>query len=827
MGAWNWSSVLLIALGCRKVAAQLRGFTLVELIVVILVLSIVAGVALVGYDRSVEKAHISAAKVDTRQWGVAALADLMLDGASTFTRAGFLAALDDSDTHVVDGQDASGTWTLHGPDSTPAGVGDFSLVFDDGTPTGSLERSGGARAVLVTSTGQHLVGIVVEAAGVVCQFVTAPVTSASAYVAAHHDNLCLTGTAAAGDTLSAPTQVAAVVLGESVHVSWQPSTSAGVVGYRVYRSAGANGPRVQVGGLVAAADAPAVQDQPGSGTWLYTVVAVAAAAEARSAAVSVVVPAPDSVQVTYPSTSFTVGAAHQQLAPQVSGSTAGGVSYSYTGTLPDGVTFSQDTGVFTGPGATGWASSGATSASGGAIEAFGTAAQDDGSAFVVGRFSGTATFGTTTLTAVGGLDVFVAKLSAAGSWQWATQAGGASTDSASGVAVGGDGSAYVVGGLCAAATFGSLPATVPSCTTGFVAKVDADGTWLWVRTDPRLVPKAVAVTGAGTAVVAGAFWGSMTLGSAPTVVSAGLNDVVVAAISSTGSWTSAVRAGTAAGSESASGVAVASDGSVRVVGDLGARVAFGSAPCVPSSGGTSSVVVASLDLATSGWVWLTCAGTGASDYDVAAVDVAVDGSAVVAGWFSGSATFGSLAKLTSAGGLDAFVAKVDPSGAWMWAVRGGGSGSGSDQVRAVSVASDGSVLVGGNLGASSAQFGSTPALVARGGSSDAFAGKLTAGGEWVWAVHNTLEVSGNEYSRAVAWLPDGSALVVGSFGSQVGFGSTTLTSQVGQSGLFAAKVGGSGTWAEATSGPQFPALVSVLVHTAAGTTSIPVTLTAS
>ena len=72
--------------------------------------------------------------------------------------------------------------------------------------------------------------------------------------------------------------------------------------------------------------------------------------------------------------------------------------------------------------------------------------------------------------------------------------------------------------------------------------------------------------------------------------------------------------------------------------------------------------------------WATQAGGSPSAYNYSyGVSALPDGSSIVTGSFEGEATFGSTT-LTSAGGSDdVFVAKVDPSGAWVWATRAGGN----------------------------------------------------------------------------------------------------------------------------------------------------------
>jgi hypothetical protein len=76
--------------------------------------------------------------------------------------------------------------------------------------------------------------------------------------------------------------------------------------------------------------------------------------------------------------------------------------------------------------------------------------------YVAGYFSGTATFGSSSLTSAGGYDVFVAKLTSTGSYTWAQQAGGTNDDQAQGLAVAGT-TVYLAGAFNSpVARFGNI-----------------------------------------------------------------------------------------------------------------------------------------------------------------------------------------------------------------------------------------------------------------------------------------------------------------------------------------------------------------------------------
>ncbi len=71
------------------------------------------------------------------------------------------------------------------------------------------------------------------------------------------------------------------------------------------------------------------------------------------------------------------------------------------------------------------------------------------------------------------------------------------------------------------------------------------------------------------------------------------------------------------------------------------------------------------------WLWAVRAGSAEEDLG-AAISGDGSGNVYVTGLFAGTVVFGSL-MLTSAGGTDVFVAKLDTSGNWLWAVRAGGA----------------------------------------------------------------------------------------------------------------------------------------------------------
>jgi hypothetical protein len=103
-----------------------------------------------------------------------------------------------------------------------------------------------------------------------------------------------------------------------------------------------------------------------------------------------------------------------------------------------------------------------------------------GNLLVCGWFTGQATFGGTSLTAAGSMDIFVGKLSSSGSWLWVKQAGGTASCEATGIAVDANNEIYVCGVLNGTAIL-DIPAIHSGETDVFVSKLSTDGDWLWAE----------------------------------------------------------------------------------------------------------------------------------------------------------------------------------------------------------------------------------------------------------------------------------------------------------------------------------------------------------
>jgi hypothetical protein len=174
-------------------------------------------------------------------------------------------------------------------------------------------------------------------------------------------------------------------------------------------------------------------------------------------------------------------------------------------------------------------------------------------------------------------------------------------------------------------------------------------------------------------------------------------------------------------------------------------------------------------------------GSTATDEDQSAGAVVdANGGAIVAGEFNGVMTVGAQ-KLTSAGGKDAFVVRLDAGGSIAWAKRYG-SVTYDERVKAVAALPDGGAVLAGTFDGA-VDFGGTTLTSIVG--PDAFVLRLDAAGGRVFVLQ--LE---NADARAVAVDDGGDILVVGDFKGTTTFGNIELTSP--QSDVFAARVSPAG-----------------------------------
>jgi hypothetical protein len=300
-------------------------------------------------------------------------------------------------------------------------------------------------------------------------------------------------------------------------------------------------------------------------------------------------------------------------------------------------------------------------------EAGDVAIDASGNIVLTGSFGGELSFGGDPLVSGSNTDVFIAMLDRDGGHQWSKHFGGGQSQFHHRLAIDGAGGIVVAGGFAGVIDFGGGPMTTPNDYTPgmFVAKLDASGKHLWSKS----------------------------------FVSGDQGDTI-------------------------SDIAVDGDGNVVLTGNFYASIDFGGGP-LTSEGGTD-IFIAKLD-AGGDHLWSKRFG-GPKGHLANSVAVGAGDEIVLAGAFTNALDLGG-GTLESAGGLDGFVAKLDPSGEHIWSKRFGDAANQS--IFYVAADKDNKIVLSGFL-TGAIDFGGGP-LVGT-GDADIVVAKLDASGEHVFSL---------------------------------------------------------------------------------------------
>ena len=204
--------------------------------------------------------------------------------------------------------------------------------------------------------------------------------------------------------------------------------------------------------------------------------------------------------------------------------------------------------------------------------------------------------------------------------------------------------------------------------------------------------------------------------------------------------------------------------------------------------------------------WVVSAATFSGGYGVAHDDL---GNVYVTGRFTGTVDFdpgAGVSNLTSAGGLDTYITKVDVAGNLVWARRVGGP----NDVYSfdVSVDDGGNVYITGAF-SGTADFDPGPGTFNLSSIGlffdEIFVLKLDVNGDLAWA--RKMGSSDFDFGRSIAVSAAGNVITTGSFRGTVDFdpsaaGTSTLTSTSGGNDIFISKLDASGNfvWARRMGG---------------------------
>jgi hypothetical protein len=413
------------------------------------------------------------------------------------------------------------------------------------------------------------------------------------------------------------------------------------------------------------------------------------------------------------------------------------------------------------------------------------AKDSNGNTYIVGNFYGTATFGSFTVSSLDpsapvgqqySNNIYVAKLDADGNYLWASEAGGKFFDSGYCIATDTSGNAYITGVFSGQADFGTLSLTSSGSSDVFIAKLSTNGTWIWAVKAGGTgadIGTSIATDTSNNVYVTGAYTGTATFGTT-SLTSSGGEDIFIAKLNSSGTWGWARSAG-GTDTDRGYGITVYGNNSICVTGSFTGTATFGSNQ-ISSSGG-SDVFIVKLNNSGSWGAPKRCGGSG-NDISYG-IDSDSSGNFYVTGTFQGTASFGTYS-LTSNGNDDIFVTKLDGNCNHLWAKQAGGTGN--DSGYSIASAINGNSYVTGCFNGT-ATFGTTQ--LSSIGSSDIYVAKLGSNGNWLWG--KQVGSSTGDFGYGIASDSDGYANATGTFKGTVSFGSTSLTSS-GESDVYIAKI---------------------------------------
>lgn len=277
---------------------------------------------------------------------------------------------------------------------------------------------------------------------------------------------------------------------------------------------------------------------------------------------------------------------------------------------------------------------------------------------VTGRFSSNSiTFGTTTLSQAGSMDVFIVKYDSTGNVLWAKGAGGGSNDEPYSIKTDASGNIYVGGYFNQNAIFGTITLSTAGIADAFLAKYDSEGNILWAKSaggngDDRTT--ALSVDNSGNCYISGYFtndsisFGTIVLPDAP-----GTNSFV-AKYDSSGNvlWAKGVG-----NNSKATGIALAGDNVLACGYFREDTLNFGSSTLQIE--GNYDFFILNYD--TTGIERLalkqSSGGSGTEYSNTIAADA--NGNIIIAGYFdSDPITFGPSVLSNTANSFDMFVARI-------------------------------------------------------------------------------------------------------------------------------------------------------------------------
>lgn len=299
----------------------------------------------------------------------------------------------------------------------------------------------------------------------------------------------------------------------------------------------------------------------------------------------------------------------------------------------------------------------------------GIAVDSAGNVLLTGEFTGTATFGEYTLTSVGDMDFFVAKVDPQGTILWARSGGGAKVDRGYAITADAAGNSYVTGHYDSPeAMFDQVTIKNAGEYDLFVAKYDAQGKLVWIKSGggPGYdYGHGIAADKLGQVFVTGAVVGEGTFAAAK-LGHPGPSHIFCLALSTDCEllWS---RAAEGTGSSSGHGIAVDHQGNCYAGGYAGGVSEFGGQKISNTAG--QEILVAKFDgKGKLGWLH---AGYGSSNAMIHEITADAKGNVWAAGMFKNELKLADRV-VVNQGQHDMLLTSFDAAGQRLWTKTAGG-----------------------------------------------------------------------------------------------------------------------------------------------------------
>ena len=402
------------------------------------------------------------------------------------------------------------------------------------------------------------------------------------------------------------------------------------------------------------------------------------------------------------------------------------------------------------------------------------AADSNGNTYVTGKFNGTTSFGSPSLTSTDGFgDVFVTKLDASGTVLWSKNFGGVNLDVGQGISVDVSGNVYVTGYFqdnrpLGSTTpnpnvlFSSTPLQNQGVTDIFALKLNStDGTVSWAKSfggSGTDIGYGISVDTSGNAYITGKFESSTITFGTTTLTNSGLDDVFAVKLNTSDGGVAWAESFGGSGTDTGFGISNGGNGSVYLTGDFQKTVNFGGTSL--TSNGGSDLFALKLNSNDGSTTWAK--GFGGTGFD-GGQGIATDrlGNAYLTGLFANSnVAFGTFS-LTSQS-IDVLAVKLNNTdGSVAWAKNFGGTSA--DAGYAISVDGSGNAYLTGAFFSATATFGNT--ILTKSGDlkfTDGFSVKLNSvDGSTAWA--RSFGGASSDFGYGIAADRIGNVYVTGEF----------------------------------------------------------------